>query len=211
MKLDHIFVLADPGAAVAERLTGIGLVEGSSNEHPGQGTANRRFFFSNVALELLYMRDVNEAERGPGQRLRFQERVSTPGASPFGLVMRPDTDSDDPPFNGWRYQPVYFDPGVTFLVADNSDRLEEPLCICLPGGAPSGSAQVKSAAPFTEVSGVRLHVPVAKPSSVLEAIGRVKGIQIQLDSPHLLEIIFCHEEQGHRHDFRPDLPLVIYW
>ena len=211
MQLDHFFVLTEKFAPEAELLTDLGLVEGTSNDHPGQGTANRRFFFSNTALELLYVRDAKEADEGPGQGLRFPERASRPDASPFGLVLRHDGDHDTPPFAGWRYQPMYFVQGVSFLVAENSDRLDEPLCICMPDDLPSGLPQVQSEAPFTEVTEVRLHVPVIRPSSVLEAVARVKGIQIHIDSPHLLEIGFGHEAEGKRHDLRPSLPLVICW
>lgn len=211
MRLDHFFVLTEVGAPAANQIAHLGLVEGSPNRHPGQGTANRRFFFSNMALELLYIQDAKEAKSGPGQRLRFTERISMRSASPFGFVMRSDVDSSDPPFTGWRYQPVYFDTGVSFLVADNSDCLEEPLCICLPDKAPPGSDQVKSEAPFTEITELRLHVPVVEISSALKALRRVEGIHIQLDSPHLLEIAFNHEAEGCRHDLRPRLPLVICW
>jgi hypothetical protein len=38
-----------------------GLLEGSSNAHPGQGTANRRFFFDNFMLELLWVTNPAEA------------------------------------------------------------------------------------------------------------------------------------------------------
>ncbi len=211
MQLDHFFILTKKMAPEAELLKHFGLKEGTSNEHPGQGTSNRRFFFCNAALELLYVRDEIEAERGPGQGLRLPERALTRGASPFGLVMRCKGDSDGLPFSGWRYQPAYFDTGISFLVADNSDRLDEPLCLCLPNGLPSGSPQVKSEAPFTEVTEIRLHVPVAKPSSALEAIALVEGIHVHLESPHLLEIAFGHEAEGNRHDFRPSLPLAICW
>jgi hypothetical protein len=33
------------------------LTEGTPNIHPGQGTANRRFFFRNAMLELLWVND----------------------------------------------------------------------------------------------------------------------------------------------------------
>ena len=209
MQLDHFFILTEKFAPEAELLTDLGLVEGTSNDHPGQGTANRRFFFSNAALELLYVRDAKEADEGPGQGLRLAERASNPVASPFGFVMR--CDSDSPPFAGWRYQPMYFDPGISFLVAENSERLDEPLCICLPDDPPSGLPQVQSETPFTEVTELRLHVPVDKPSSVLGAIAQVEGIRIQTGSPHLLEIVFGHEMEGKQRDLRPRLPLIIRW
>jgi hypothetical protein len=43
----------DRWAPEAERIAAFGLCEGPSNVHPGQGTANRRFFFRNAMLELL--------------------------------------------------------------------------------------------------------------------------------------------------------------
>lgn len=125
--------------------------------------------------------------------------------------MRCDGDSGSPSFTGWRYQPTYFNPGTSFLVADNSERLYEPLCICLPDNPPSGLPQIRSEAPFTEVTELRLHVPVDEPSSVLEEITQAEGIHIQTGSPHLLEIAFGHEAEGNERDFRPTLPLVIRW
>jgi hypothetical protein len=53
MQLDHFFILTEKFAPEAKLLTDLGLVEGTSNSHPGQGAANRRFFFANTALELL--------------------------------------------------------------------------------------------------------------------------------------------------------------
>ncbi len=70
-ELDHFFILTGAGASQAKLLVDIGLVEGTANNHLGQGTANRRFFFADSMLELLYLRDANEAMSGPGNRLRF--------------------------------------------------------------------------------------------------------------------------------------------
>ncbi|MGA9266227.1 MAG: hypothetical protein WBV79_07185, partial [Rhodomicrobium sp.] len=50
-EIDHIFVLTDMDAPSAGALLRLGLTEGPPNRHPGQGTANRRFFFDNAMLE----------------------------------------------------------------------------------------------------------------------------------------------------------------
>lgn len=211
MQLDHFFILTGEFAPEAELLADLGLTEGTTNDHPGQGTANRRFFFANAALELLYLRDADEARNGPGRGLRFPERASNPDASPFGLVMRSEGSLDGPPFAGWRYQPEYFDPGISFLVGENSELLEEPLCICMPDDPPAGSSQAQSEAPFTEVTALRLHVPGTEPSSVLSAVAQIESVQVLAGSPHLLEVGFGHEVVGKRRDLRPSLPLVICW
>ena len=44
-EVDHVFVWVDVGAPAADQLVSFGLTEGDPNVHPGQGTANRRFFF----------------------------------------------------------------------------------------------------------------------------------------------------------------------
>ena len=125
--------------------------------------------------------------------------------------MRCNGDSDSPGFAGWRYQPKYFETGVSFLVAENSELLSEPLCICMPDDPPAASPQIQSEAPFTEVTELRIHVPVDNPSSVLERIAQVDGIRIQTGSPHLLEIAFGNEAKGIQRDLRPRLPLVVRW
>ena len=46
--VDDVFVRTAPGGEAAQLLRSAGLVEGTRNHHPGQGTACRRFFFSNA-------------------------------------------------------------------------------------------------------------------------------------------------------------------
>ena len=45
LELDHVFILVEPEAMVADLLIAKGFKEGTRNQHPGQGTSNRRFFF----------------------------------------------------------------------------------------------------------------------------------------------------------------------
>jgi len=53
-EIDHIFICTSFGGTEASSLATLGLTEGASNAHPGQGTACRRFFFANGYLELLW-------------------------------------------------------------------------------------------------------------------------------------------------------------
>ena len=62
LRLHLVFVCTSVGAPEAEDLLGAGLVEGSPNTHPSQGTANRRFFFDSVMLELLWGHNEREAQ-----------------------------------------------------------------------------------------------------------------------------------------------------
>ena len=53
MEVDHIYICTDYKAPVGDLLKEFGLIEGTSNIHPGQGTANRRFFFHNLVINNL--------------------------------------------------------------------------------------------------------------------------------------------------------------
>jgi hypothetical protein len=61
-ELDHVFICTTPGAPEAGLLKACGLTEGPGNVHPGQGGANRRFFFHNAMLELLWVHDPAQAQ-----------------------------------------------------------------------------------------------------------------------------------------------------
>ena len=189
----------------------MGLVEGTRNDHPGQGTANRRFYFSNAMLELLYVRDAEEAANGPAHRLRFVERAVEGSPSPFAIVVRRTTQSNADPFPGWRYYPEYFNGDQYFHVGNNSDVLEEPLCICIPLMPAAATIQPVSPEPFTNVTELRVSMPLDRPSAVLETIARCERIALTLGEPHHMEIVFNEAQEGQSKDLRPDLPLVICW
>ncbi len=211
IELHHFFILTDPGAPQADLLSDIGLIEGSRNDHPGQGTANRRFFFPNSTLELLYVRDPNEAANGRGSRLRFPERSVEASASPFGLIVRATAGTTGTPFPGWRYCPEYFRPDQCFHVGENSDLLEEPLCICMPLNPPLFKSQSQPESPLQTVTEVRISVPVVRPSVALEAIAECEDISLRLNEPHLMEVVFNEEKDGQSKDMTPELPLVVRW
>ena len=211
MELDHFFILTEPLARQAELLSDIGLIEGTPNDHPGQGKCQQALFFLHSALELLYVRDALEADRGPARRLRFPARASDSNASPFGLIFRGNPGFTTTPFAGWYYQPDYFGPDWSFLVGDNSDVLAEPLCIYMPFDAPPQSTQPLSNEPFATISEIRISVPVAKPSSVLEAVSKVKQVSFRTCTDHLLEVVFNNENDRQIRDLRPALPMLIRW
>src|SRR5437867_2761000 len=129
-ELDHLFICASIGAPEADRLVAFGLTEGTPNVHPGQGTANRRFFFHNAMLELIWVEDEAEARREPAARLRIPERgrYRETGASPVGLCLRRAPEAAGAlPFETWAYRPAYVPAGVAIDVAATSVRPEEPL------------------------------------------------------------------------------------
>ena len=211
LALDHFFILTDAYAPQADLVVALGLIEGSSNKHPGQGTANRRFYFQNTTLELLYVQDVDEALNGPAKGLRLLDRSSNIGASPFGLVMRTPARGAKLPFDGWQYCPDYFANDQCFHVGSNSDILEEPLCIVMPNNIPQRKTQATPENLDWTLTELRLSVPVAELSNPMAEISKCQNITMELNKPHCMELAFNGGAKGLHHDFTPDMPLIINW
>ncbi|HEY7643337.1 MAG TPA: VOC family protein [Steroidobacteraceae bacterium] len=221
VEVDHVFVSAAVGAPEAQRLIDLGLVEGSPNRHPGQGTANRRFFFANAMLELIWVEDEREArsENEPARRLHLWERWSgrDGAACPFGVCLRPsEGQSDVAPFPAWDYRPAYSPIGLP--VANNSIVDAEPLVFYIPmhrrtDTAPEGQRQpYVHALPIRELTSVRIFAPgAATPSAALLAALESGAFSFEPASRPLLELGFDGEGQGCRADLRPALPLVLLW
>ena len=209
--LHHFFILTEPGAPQADRIADLGLIEGSRNTHPGQGTANRRFFFLNTVLELLYVHDMEEAVSGPGRRLGIAERSTNPAASPFGLIVKASSGASGVPFNSWRYCPEYFASDQCFLVGENADRLEEPLCICMPLNLSIAGADPQRSNPEMNLTSLRISVPVANPSPTLQTFAECPGVSLGLSEPHRLELVFNDGRDGVYNDMAPSLPVILRW
>src|SRR6266480_8139703 len=86
--VDHAFICCSKGAPEADALVALGLIEGSGNRHPGQGTSNRRFFFNNAYVELLWVSNEDEARSSESKGTRLWERCSSrsDGICPFGIL-----------------------------------------------------------------------------------------------------------------------------
>lgn len=210
MLIDHIFVRARPGAPEADVLAQFGLEEGSGNRHPGQGTANRRFFFHNAFIELLWLEDAAEAQSDATRSTMLYERLSAvdAGVSPFGICFRPAPGSDgQPPFAGWRYQPAYFPPGVACDIAPGP--LSEPMWFHIaPGGRPDAlpperAQPLAHRVPLREITGLAVVQPRCPISPSALPVACAEG------DAHLLEIEFDGGLRGRTHDFRPALPLIF--
>src|SRR5271165_7680011 len=134
LEVDHAFIACAHGAPEGDALLRAGFVEGSANTHPGQGTANRRFYFENFMLELIWVADPAEARSSQTRRTRLWERWSQrqTGASPFGIVFRASGDQDAAaPFPTWAYHPNYLPAELAIQIATGT-TLREPELFYLP-------------------------------------------------------------------------------
>jgi hypothetical protein len=210
LELDHLFILTDKPKETGDLLVSIGLNESFSRDHKGQGTSNRRFEFSNGMLEILYVRDSEEANNGPARNLRFPERIQKENASPFGIILiRTNGSNTGMPFNGWKYQPEYLDPPNAFHVGYNSKILEEPLCIYVPFVDPVNRKE--EIGKFKYISNVQISVPVQKFSDTLYTLQTADRLQVEFGSEHVAIVTLDSCSSGSSRDFRPDLPLIINW
>lgn len=217
-ELDHLFILAQPGAPEAERLIALGLREGTPNVHPGQGTANRRFFFANAMLELIYVTDETEARSAlvAPTRLWERSRWRATAASPFGLCLRP-TGDDRPPFPTHDYRPPYLPAGGAIPIARGTLAVE-PMVFINPWGRRPDADPPEQRQPLDHPLGVRaitgVHIVSAgcePPSDPLYVALRQGVVTYSNGAGHALELTFDDGARGGSADLRPELPLVLRW
>ncbi len=210
MELDHIFILVEAEAKVADLLVSLGMVESFGRDHKGQGTSNRRFEFSNGMLEFLWVRDSQEAANGAARDMWFSERATSELSSPFGIILtRKYNSPPSTPFAGWEYQPDYFETGMAFHVGMNSSNLSEPLCVYVPFVEPSVRGVEEGT--FKSISAVKITTTVETVSDVLCAVNKADRLSVVNGGEHLMELTLDDNKSGLTKDFRPDIPLIIHW
>jgi hypothetical protein len=216
LDVDHLFIVVPPGGIEGDQLVALGLREGSPNVHPGQGTRNRRFFFSNAMLELIWIQNEREARSDlvAPTRLWERSRASETGASPFGLCLR---TTDELPFETWRYAPPYLPHGVAIDIASGT-AAGEPMLFINPINTrpdafpPERREPLEHPAGIRELTAVRITVTVSAPlSSPLQTIERLGIATFVAGVAPLLELTFDRGRARRSADLRPVLPLVLQW
>jgi len=211
--LDHVFVCTSAGAPAAARLRELGLIEGTPNRHPGQGTACRRFFFHNAMLELLWVEDEKEAREEAEPRLKLWERWSASGGdvSRFGISLRPARGAGVAcPFAYWEYRPATM-PGLELQVAANT-ALAEPMWCFMPAGRhPHTTQPHEHPNGWHDITTLRVWCPRLPEGSVTRELAAAGIIDLCESSGHLLEIEFDDVRQSRECDLQPDLPVICRW
>jgi hypothetical protein len=213
--LDHLLLFCAKGAPEADALVHLGLTEGPSNTHPGQGTANRRFFFHDAYLELLWVDDEIKARSETVRQTQLWERWAgrLTDACPFGVVLRPgSSDGLAPPFSVWAYRPTYLPAGLTIDVADNV-ALAEPAIFYLGfAGAPRGThdAARRHRLGLERITGVTIDTPVSGScSDPVQWLKRSGIMSLRSAERWLMRVTFDGQRSGASTDLRPVLPLIL--
>ncbi len=141
MQTDHIFIFTATKGKIAERLIELGFTEGSSRIHPGQGTINRKFYFNNFFLELLWV--INPAELNSElirvTKLNERANYNYNGNSPFGLCIENTIDTELLFADAHKYQPHFFPEGMVIDVLANSSNPTLPWTFRLPFKGPKAA------------------------------------------------------------------------
>lgn len=238
MELDHLFIVvpdasdvqvsspAGPGSdgldsknrasRMAEALRETGLLEAFSRVHEGQGTANHRFQFDNIMLELLYIHEPAELSVPPTTALQLEARFQDANASPFGICSRPSGGGgSEAPYPHSLYRPTYLPPHLAVQFADQLPA-SEPLWFHLPFASTPDAASEKDR---QHPSGLR-RVKAVRLETRQELSPRSVSIADQL----LIEITPTGRDHMHLRFERPsvaresgsvrphpDLPLTLCW
>lgn len=134
MTSDHIFIFTNDNGKIADQLVEFGLKEGSNRVHVGQGTTNRKFYFENFFLEILWVHDELEINSELIKPIGLWQRANYHfnDFSPFGLCLV-NTDETDKLFeNAFHYQPAYFPEGMTIDILKNEYQPSFPWTFRLP-------------------------------------------------------------------------------
>ncbi|MEL6255551.1 MAG: VOC family protein [Bacteroidota bacterium] len=134
MEIDHIFIFSKNKGKEADELVEKGFTEGSSRIHPGQGTRNRKFYFENFFLEILWV--VNEweikDERTRATQLWERSQFAKNEYSPFGMCLLNTLESDALFTEALSYQPIYFPGGMPIEFLPHTDQEFFPWTFRLP-------------------------------------------------------------------------------
>jgi hypothetical protein len=206
LELDHLFVCTASDAPEAEPLNQFGLREGPPNQHPGQGTACRRFAFVNAMIELLWVSNPTEAQNEITGRTLLWERWSDRegNACPFGICLRP-TDSQHagpPPFTSWEYRPAYLPDPLVMHVGEAG--IEEPMWVYMSfmKRAQRGQWFIEHPIGIREITGLTLTTATPPRSEASQKVVESGILATRTGPTSLLEIEFDGNRRQTQIDFQ---------
>lgn len=134
MEIDHIFIFSKNFGKEADELVECGFTEGSSRTHPGQGTTNRKFYFENFFLEVLWVIDETDIRSELTSKTKLWERsqFDKNDFSPFGLCLVNSKLTNKLFERSEIYQPNYFPEGMSIDLITNEKNPNLPWTFRLP-------------------------------------------------------------------------------
>jgi hypothetical protein len=134
MEIDHIFIFSKNKGKEADEFLEFGFTEGSSRIHDGQGTANRKFYFENFFIEILWVENEIEIKSELILPTKLWERSNFENNeySPFGLCLVNTNETDLLFKKSIKYQPQYFPQGLAIEILPQEINPSLPWTFRLP-------------------------------------------------------------------------------
>ncbi|QMU28149.1 VOC family protein [Adhaeribacter radiodurans] len=226
MELDHIFLFTQNHVLLAESLKDFGLIEGTPNEHPGQGTACRRFFFQNAYLELAWVVNEVEIKSSALAKSKLFERSQYPRTpySPLGLCFRTNEHQSLAPSllfeDSWRYYSNFLPKQQFANIASNENFPDEPMLFEMPffSLAPveypiEKKQSLTHIRGFQEITGVLLTLPTTSSnlSSAMNIVLADSMVKISKGKDYGITLEFDFGKNKQKKDFFPLAPLILKW
>jgi len=215
MTVDHIFIFSNQAGEEADDLTHFGFTEGSSRIHLGQGTINRKFYFENFFLEVLWVRDEAEirSETTAATKLWERSQFAINNHSRFGLCFVNTEETDNLFQNSKSYQPNYFPEGMSIDIIPNEDQSQLPWTFRLP----YRGKQKKTTEPINHTNGVQQLTKVVFDSAdvnlknqFINEIEKNSFVRFKASHKNHLTLEFDQHRQGKQKEF-PELQLTILY
>lgn len=213
MQVDHIFIFSARQGNEAQALVNAGFTEGSSRIHPGQGTVNRKFYFENFFLEILWIHNEEEI-KSPGTNPtklweRSQFRINN--YSRFGVCLV-NTETTDTLFKTSKiYEPQYFPQGmvIDFIAHDSMPWLPWTFRLPYRGQSKKVTEPTQQALKIQQLTQVTFNLPYSSSSQdFTRFFNNHSTIDFQESNYPQLLLEFDHKKQGKSIDF-PALDLLI--
>lgn len=183
--------------------------------HPGQGTRNRKFYFENFFLEIIWESDEEELRSELIAPLHLWERVhyQVTGNSPFGLILAYTDDTNALFGPGVTYQPEYTPPGIVFTVLPHHTEPYLPWTCRLPETMHTfpKNEPIDHAVGIRELSRVTVSLSATNYQNAFTKLVE-KSLNVAFkpaEQPHIT-LEFDHQQQGKSHTFQ-QLPLTIVY
>jgi hypothetical protein len=197
----------------ADTLVSAGFVEGSNRVHPGQGTRNRKFYFENFFLEIVWIHDEEELKSEQMAPTCLWERAnhSIYGLSPFALCLAPTEDSVVLFRNSIRYQPSYGPEGNAFSILTHKKHPYLPWTCRLPRMSRwTGIEEPMRHSPgMRKLSKVIFGIPVPDfHNSFTNLLQNSSIVFFEAAAQYKVTLEFDHQEKGQRVEFK-EIPLVF--
>jgi hypothetical protein len=228
VELDHVWVVASPGAPERSALERAGLIIAPTvNRHDGQGTASVTVEFENAFLELLWPDEtvpVAPGKEAVAEKFRRKAAWRTNGWSPIGVALRRTPAAPEKlPFDSWPVSAPWMPPGVAYEMLTPRTDAAGPSIWVLPRSMaliqPSGGGKdvgfdrekaMRHPLGARRISGIRIVEPARKdPSDVTRILVKQGVASVERGQEWLLEIRLAGAATHGTIDLRPALPLVL--